>query len=612
MVIKYDSKIKEEKKMINQRINKLRELMKSSEIDAYIVPTEDFHNSEYVGEYFKSRVYITGFTGSAGTAVITEDKALLWTDGRYFLQAGKELEDSEVILQKMGVEGVPSIVEFLKAELGDSAVLGFDGRCISINSGEEYINLIEEINGSILYDKDLIGEIWEDRPELPKEKAFFLEEKYSGESQESKLKRLRDAMKKEGADVHILNTLDDICWLFNIRGRDVESSPLVLSYAFITMDETHLFVDSKKFDDRINEELAKVNTVIHDYNEIYDFVKDIDGTSKILIDAEKINFTIYQNLPETCEFIFKINPTTVFKAAKNEVELENTRLAQTYDGVAWLKFMKWLKENVGKMEITEIEASDKLESFRKEWESYIEPSFSPISGYGANGAIIHYKANPETQATLKPEGLYLSDTGSHYFEGTTDITRTLALGGLTEEMKYHYTMVLKSHISIAKAVFLKGTLGSSIDILARKPLWDAGLDFKHGTGHGVGYLLNVHEGPARLYHVPNKNPDLNYPLILGLIITDEPGLYIEGSHGIRIENELIVREHNKTEFGEFYSFEVATYVPYDKEPMLFELLTAEEIDFINDYHQMVYDRLSPYLEGEDLDYLKECTSEIVS
>lgn len=596
--------------MVDQRIKKLRELMEANEIDAYIVPTEDFHNSEYVGEYFKTREYISGFTGSAGTVVVTKDKAFLWTDGRYFLQAAEQLAGSEVILQKMGEAGVPTIVEYLKDYLTDGGTIGFDGRCISINSGDAYIDIIDEIEGSIAYQDDLIGEIWEDRPSLSKAKAFFLEEKYSGESQVSKIAGLREEMKKQGADVHILNTLDDICWLFNIRGGDVESSPLVLSYAVITLDEVHLFVDQSKFDDQIFEELAKLKTELHDYNDIYEFVRTLESEKGVLIDAEKINFTIYQNLPEDCNFIFKINPTTVFKAAKNEVELANTRIAQTYDGVAWVKFMRWLKENVGKIEISEMEASDKLESFRKEWETYIEPSFSPISGYGPNGAIVHYKASPETQAKLEPKGLYLSDTGSHYYEGTTDITRTLALGELTDEMKTHYTIVLKSHIALARAVFIKGTVGSSIDILARKPFWDNGLDFKHGTGHGVGYLMNVHEGPARLHYSPNKNPDLNYPLMLGLIITDEPGIYIEGSHGIRIENELIVTEHMKTEHGEFYKFEVCTYVPIDLEPIKPELLDDGELAFLNDYHKMVYDRLSPYMEGEDLEALKAYTKKL--
>ncbi|MDO4772788.1 MAG: aminopeptidase P family protein [Bacillota bacterium] len=596
--------------MVDQRIKQLRELMEANEVDAYIVPTEDFHNSEYVGEYFKTREYISGFTGSAGTVLVTKDKAFLWTDGRYFLQAAKQLAGSEVILQKMGEPGVPTLANYLRGYLAEGGTIGFDGRCISINSGDAYIDIIDELDGSIAYQDDLIGEIWTDRPSLSKAKAFFLEEKYSGESQVSKLARLREAMKEQGADVHILNTLDDICWLFNIRGGDVESSPLVLSYAVITLDEVHLFVDQSKFDDQILDELAKVEAELHDYNDIYEFVTSLESETGVLIDAEKINFTIYQNLPEDCNFIFKINPTTVFKAAKNEVELANTRIAQTYDGVAWVKFMKWLKENVGNTEITEIQASDKLESFRKEWDSYIEPSFSPISGYGPNGAIVHYKAEAETQAKLEAKGLYLSDTGSHYYEGTTDITRTVALGELTDEMKTHYTIVLKSHIALARAVFLKGTVGSSIDILARKPFWDNGLDFKHGTGHGVGYLMNVHEGPARIHYSPNKNPDLNYPLILGLIITDEPGIYIEGSHGIRTENELVVREHMKTEHGEFYKFEVCTYVPIDMEPIKVELLDDGELAFLNEYHKTVYDRLSPYMQGEDLEALKAYTKEL--
>ncbi len=596
--------------MINQRIKDLRGLMAENSIDAYIIPTEDFHNSEYVGDYFKARVFMSGFKGSAGTMLVTMDKAFLWTDGRYFLQAAKELENSEIILQKMGEKGVPTIKEYLRENLEDKSIIGFDGRCISINSGEEYIDLIEEIDGNIVYDKDLVGEIWKDRPSLSEEKAFFLEEKYSGESASSKIERLRTSMLKSGADVHIMNTLDDICWLFNIRGHDVECSPLVLSYAIITLDEVHLFVDKNKFNDEINKELDKLGTKIHEYNDIYEYVKNLSVDSTVLLDADKINFTIYQNIPEECNFVFELNPTTIFKASKNATEIKNLKQAQVYDGVAWVKFMKWMEENVGKTEITEIDASDKLESFRKEWSSYIEPSFNPISGYGENGAVIHYKADPATQAKLEAKGLYLSDTGSHYYEGTTDITRTLALGEITDEMKYHYTLVLKSHINVAKAVFLKGTRGSSVDILARKPMWDEGIDFKHGTGHGVGYLMNVHEGPARLHVSPNPNPDLNYPLVLGYLISDEPGIYIAGSHGIRIESEMLVVEHNKTEYGEFYAFEICTYVPIDKRPINVDMLNEEEKEWFNNYHKIVFEKLSPYLEGEELDKLKEYTSAI--
>ncbi len=596
--------------MINTRIKKLREKMAEQKIDAYLVPSEDFHQSEYVGDYFKSRVYISGFTGSAGFVLITTEKAFLWTDGRYFLQAEKELTGSEVILQKMGEAGVPTLTEYLKENLKENCVLAFDGRCVSLIDGKIYEDITKNKNGSIIYNLDLIGEIWDDRPSMSKEKAFLLDVKYAGESAKSKLARLREKMQTENVNTHIICSLDDICWLFNIRGGDVLHSPLILSYAIITLDNAQLFLDKEKLNNEILTYLTDIGVETQNYNNIYDYVKQFDKKSNIMLDSDKFNYALFKNIPEECDIIYSINPTTVFKAAKNEAELNNMREAQVKDGVAWVKFMKWLEENVGKIEITEIQASEKLDSFRKEWDSYIMPSFSAISGYGANGAIVHYKASEETQSKLQAKSLYLSDTGANYYEGTTDITRTVALGELTEEEKYHYTLVLKSHIAMATTVFMKGTVGSSLDIRARKPFWDEGLDFKHGTGHGVGYLLNVHEGPCRLHYTPNPNPNLNYPLMLGLVITNEPGIYIAGKHGIRIENEMIVREYKKSELGEFYCFENATYVPIDVRPINFDMLNQEEIDFLNDYHQMVFEKLSPYLTGNELDKLKEYTRKV--
>ncbi len=596
--------------MINERIKSLRDLMNENKIDAYIVPSEDFHQSEYVGEYFKAREFITGFSGSAGLAIITMDEAHLWTDGRYFTQANIQLAGSEVNLQKMGVAGVPTPLEYLNDKMSDGATIALDGRCVSVSSGQAYCDMIANKNGKLIYNMDLIDKVWANRPELSKEKAFFLSEQYTGESTESKIARIRKEMLNNGADIHIVCGLDDVCWIMNIRGNDVKFSPLVLTYAIITQNEVHLFADRDKFDEKIMKNLESVNTILHPYDEIYNFVKTLDKNSVVLLDSSKLNYALYNDIPSEIKKVEKSNPSILFKATKNEVELKNIKNAHIKDGIAWTKFMYWIKNNIGKIEITEIGASDKLEDFRKEQDGYLWPSFAPISGYRSNGAIVHYSASEESNATLEPKSLYLSDTGGNYLEGSTDITRTLALGELTEEEKRNYTIVLKSHINLAMAKFLEGTSGYALDILARKPMWELGMNYNHGTGHGVGYLLNIHEAPSGIRYKINPALNETHPFVKGMIVTDEPGLYIEGRHGIRIENELIVVDYMQTEYGNFFGFEPCTYVPIDLDAVDISLLSDVEKEYLNDYHSNVYSIVSPYLTDEEKDWMKQYTRQI--
>ncbi len=596
--------------MVNERIKSLRSLMDEQNIDMYVVPSEDYHQSEYVGDYFKSRAFISGFTGSAGLVIVTKDSSYLWTDGRYFTQAAIELEGSEVLLQKMGEPNVPTVPEFITDNLGEGGVLAFDGRCVSVAFGEQLESIVSSKGGKLIYDVDLVDKVWQDRPSLPEKPAFFLEEKYTGESSVSKLAKIRQEMKSVGADIHIIASLDDVCWIINTRGQDVMYSPLLLSYLIITENEVFLFVDEKKLNDEILENLKSIQANILPYDDIYEFLKDTPTDKVAFIDTNRLNYAMYKNIPDSIRKIVKLNPSQLLKSQKNEVEVENIKKAHVNDGIAWVKFMRWLKANVGKMEISEIDASDKLASYRAEQEGYLWPSFGPISGYRSNGAIVHYSASPDSQSMLEAKSLYLSDTGGNYYTGTTDITRTLALGELTEEERRHFTYVLKAHANLAMAKFLKGTSGYALDILAKKPLWDAGLDFNHGTGHGVGYLLNVHEGPQGIRYKINPAKSETQAFELGMIVTNEPGLYIEGKHGIRIENELLVVYDSTTEFGDFYKFENVTYVPIDLDAVEVSMLNEEEKAYLNSYHKFVYETIAPHLNDEEKEWLKEYTRSI--
>ena len=593
---------------IAEKIARLREKMAEKGMDVYVIPTADFHQSEYVGGHFKARAYMTGFTGSAGTAVITASEARLWTDGRYFIQAGKQLAGSPVELMKMGEPGVPTLNEYLQTAVPEGGVLGFDGRVIAMGPGLEYEKITAEKNAKIVYDYDLVDEVWEDRPALSEEPVFALELKYAGETTESKLARIREYMKECGAAKHILTTLDDICWILNIRGNDVEFFPLVLSYAVITMDSMELYINEKKLSAEIKEALAKDGVVLHPYNNIYEDVKKLEDGEVILIDPGKLNYALYSNIPENVVKVEKRNPEELFKAMKNPVEIENIRKAQIKDSVAHVRFMKWLKENIGKQEITEISASEKLDEFRVEMGNFIRPSFGPISALGEHAASAHYSATPESNAVLHEGTMFLTDTGAGFYEGSTDITRTYALGEIPQYMKDDFTLVAISNLMLASAKFMYGCTGLTLDMLARKPFWDRNMNFNHGTGHGVGYLLNIHEGPSG-FRWQYRAHEIQ-PLEEGMVITDEPGVYIEGSHGVRLENELLVCKGEKNEYGQFMYMDTITYVPMDLDAINPDMMTAEEKKLLNDYHKQVYEKVSPYLNEEEKEWLAKYTREI--
>ena len=596
--------------MIPERLTALREEMKRRNIDIYVVPTADFHESEYVGEHFKARKFITGFTGSAGTAVITLKEAGLWTDGRYFVQAEKQLEGSTVTLYRMAEEGVPAVEEFVKDKLPQGGCIGFDGRTVNGAWGEKFAAIAEEKNGSLFVGEDLIDLIWTDRPELSRAPLFILEEKYSGKSTAEKIKDVRAKMAEEGADVHILTSLCDIAWLLNIRGGDIQSVPVVLSYLVLTRDQCIWFLQEEVVDDAIRAYLNENHIETRPYDAIYTYVPDIPESAVVLMNKSGVNYRICNELNKNIQVINKPNPTELMKAVKNPVEVDNTRLAHVKDGVAVTKFMYWLKTNIGKIPMTEISASDYLEARRREQENFIDLSFTTISAYGANAAMMHYSATPESDTVLKPEGFLLVDSGGHYYEGTTDITRTFVLGPISDEMKQHFTAVCRSNMKLANAKFLYGACGLNLDILARGPLWDMGIDYKCGTGHGVGYILNVHEGPNgfRWKIVPERHD--SGVLEEGMITTDEPGVYLEGKYGIRTENELVCRKAEKNEYGQFMEFENITYAPIDLDGIDPEQMSPREKQMLNDYHKKVYEVLSPYMTEEENEWLKKYTRAI--
>ena len=593
---------------VKERIAKLRELMKENGIDAYVVPTSDFHQSEYVGEHFKARKFITGFTGSAGTAVITLDEARLWTDGRYFTQAAKQLEGSGVELMRMAEPGVPTINEYLKSTLVEGNCLGFDGRVVAMGEGQGYEEITKANKATIKYEVDLIDEIWEDRPELSKKPAFKLGEEYAGESAASKIERIREYMKECGATYHTIATIDDICWVLNMRGDDIDFFPLVLSYMVVKMDGVDLYIDETKLNDELKSEFAEIGVAIHPYNDVYADTKKIPAGETILIDPARLNYAIYSNIPEGVAKVEERNPEVLFKARKNAKEVENMRIAQIKDSVAHVKFMKWVKENVETMEITEMSASEKLDELREEMGNFIRPSFEPISAYADHAAMMHYCSKPETDVRLREGSVYLTDTGAGFWEGTTDITRTFVLGEVSDTIKEHFTLVAMCNLRLANATFLQGCVGMNLDILARKALWERGLDYKCGTGHGVGYLLNIHEAPTSLRWRYRAGDTHKFEE--GMILTDEPGVYIEGSHGIRLENELLVCMGEQNEYGQFMYFEPITYIPFDLDGIVPEVMNSDDIKYLNEYHKLVFEKISPYLNEEETEWLRKYTREI--
>ena len=593
---------------VKERITALRERMKEKKIDAYLVPTDDFHASEYVGEYFKCRKYITGFTGSAGTAVIMQDMAGLWTDGRYFIQAAAQLEGTGVDLFKMGEPGVPTIHQFLEEKLGEGMCLGFDGRTISAKEAAELSEALGKKGASLSVDYDLVGEVWEDRPALSCEPVMELDVKWAGESRADKCAKIRKAMEEKGADAFVLTSLDDIAWLLNIRGGDVHCCPVVLSYLVMTQKEIKLFANEKAFPAEVLDALAKDGVTLLPYDSIYGYVKTFAKDMKVLLCKQKANSRLVSNIPSEVEILDEENLTLLPKAIKNPVEVENERIAHIRDGVALTKFIYWLKKNVGKIPMTELSAEEKLYSFRAQQENFIDNSFDPIISYGVHAAINHYSATPETDIPIEPRSFLLADTGGNYYEGTTDTTRTIVMGPVTDEQKKFFTAVLRGMLNLGNAKFRYGCTGVNLDYLARGPLWELGQDFNHGTGHGVGYLLNVHEGPNsfRWKVVPGNNAVLEE----GMITSDEPGYYVEDGYGIRHENMIVCKKAKKTQFGQFMCFEFLTMVPFDLDAVVPEQMTAHERELLNNYHAQVYEKISPYLDEDEKVWLKEATRAI--
>lgn len=575
--------------MVKERIEELRKLMKEHGIDLYIIPTSDYHQSEYVGEYFGARKYMSGFTGSAGTLIVGLDEARLWVDGRYHIQAEKQTANTGITLMKMGLAGVDTINEYL--EKNADKTVGFDGRVMSY---QEVLNMKNKVISNV----DLVNEIWHDRPSISHEPAFIYDEKYCGESRGSKLQRLRKAMKD--CNHHIITSLDDIVWLFNIRGNDVPCNPVVLSYALINQEDAYLYVQDGVIDAKIEAILKRDSIYIKNYNDIYDDVEKLTG--KVLLDKQIVNYEICRRL--NCEIVNGPNPTQLFKAIKNKTEIEATKYAHIKDGVAVTKFMYWLKTNVGKIPMDEVSISDKLEEFRKAQKDFYDLSFDTICAYKENAALMHYKAEPGKCATVTNEGLLLIDSGGQYFDGTTDITRTFVLGNISDIERRDYTVALKALLRLQDARFIAGTTGPNLDLFAREMVYKYNLDYRCGTGHGVGHFLNVHEGPNGFR--PKDRPGSNAMCAFepGMITTDEPGIYIENSHGVRHENELLCVETANNEYGQFLRFEPITMVPFDLDGLDLNLLSNQEIEQINEYHQLVFDTIAPYLTSEEKSWLQ--------
>lgn len=587
---------------IDTRLEQLRSLMKDRKIDAYIVATSDPHQSEYLADYYKTREFISGFTGSAGTAVITLKEARLWTDSRYFIQAQKELASSEFELMKMGVEGYPTIIEYLDENIAEFGKIGFDGQCYSVTS---YKDLSENMGSRVLVsDLDYISQIWTDRPELPKDKIWIHDDKYSGLNLKEKLEILRQKLAVNNCDYTFIGAPEDICYLLNIRGKDVDYNPVVLSYMLVSEDKAYLCIDDDKIDGSVREYLENNGISVYSYEYIYTLLKNIPGKNRIYLDTSRTNVAIYDAINSNVKISQGINLTTYMKAVKTDTEIENIKKAYILDGVSLVKFFNWLEVGAKTGSLNELVASNKLHDLRSENESFIEDSFETIAGYKENAAIVHYAPSKTGSKTIRDEGMILVDSGGHYKEGTTDITRTLALGSLREDEKIDYTLVLKSFLSLFLAKFKNKTKGNRLDMIGKYPLWKAGKDFFHGTGHGVGFVLTVHEGPQA---ISERNEE---EFVENMTTSIEPGLYIENSHGIRIENEAYVKKAFDNEFGHFLEFETLTYVPLDTRPIKTEMLTSEEIDWVNDYNRKCYELLSPYLEGNDLEYLKESCKEI--
>ncbi len=591
--------------IILSRLEDLRASMAESNIDAFIIPGTDPHMSEYIAEHWKCREWISGFNGSAGTIVVTKEHAGLWTDSRYFLQADLQLKGTSISLFKEGLPDTPSIEQFLINTLLKGQTVAVDGNLFSISSANAMRQtfLANDIKFETKYFP--FNNVWKDRPSLPKDMAFLYPEFYTGESLIEKRIRIMNKVSELGANALLLTALDDIAWTLNLRGTDVECNPVTICYLFVSEKENIIFIDKDKVTQDILDHFTQNNIIIASYDKITEFLAQLPADYRLLADSAKVNEHLHQSISKDCNIVYKTSPVALLKAVKNATEVEGFRRAMIKDGVALTKFFRWLEANVESGKISECSASDKLTAFREEQELFVGESFSSIVGFKGHGAIVHYRATPESDATITNDGILLIDSGGQYFDGTTDITRTVILGEATEIQKRHFTLVLKGHIDIALAKFPQGTRGDQLDILARKALWNEHLNYLHGTGHGVGHFLNVHEGPQSIRL--NHNPTLLEP---GMVTSNEPGLYITDQYGIRLENLILTQKEATSAFGDFYGFETLTLFPFDLKGIEASLLSPEQKEWLNNYHSTVYEKLAPVLDSEEQVWLKERTKAI--
>lgn len=591
---------------VKGRIESLRASMKENGADWYFITSDDFHASEYVADYFKVREYYTGFTGENAFLVLNKESAYMWTDGRFFLQADIELKDSGVELMKMGEPGVPTVSEFFADNLKKGEKLFFDGRMVSTAWGKKLEAVAKKNGADVVYGKDLAGVLWTDRPSMPSNEIMILEEDITGESVLSKIDRIRSSMKDAGASAHFIGSIDDIAWISNMRGKDVECNPVFLSYMLITCDETVLFMQNSEVSSKVKDYLSNKNIIVEDYLKVIEYLENKKLDGKVLLDEGSVNYACYMTLDSKNELINDINPSKKMKAVKNATEIERLKEIYLLDSVCVTKFAYWLKKTVGKERITELSAAEHIDNLRRNVPGFLDLSFPTISGYGTNGAIIHYGATEESNAEVRPEGMLLVDSGGQYEKGTTDVTRTVACGPVSDKMRLYYTKTAVGMLSLANAKFMQGCTGRNIDIYARQPLWALGYDYNHGTGHGVGYILNVHEGPQNIRWRFAEGMK-EYPLEAGMITSDEPGVYFAGEFGIRIENVILCIEECTNECGKFLGFEHLTFAPLDRALLDKSALNPVELELVNAYQEMVYLKVKDHLTKEEAEWLRSET-----
>lgn len=591
--------------MIQERLDALRVRLKQEKIDYYVIPTADYHNSEYVSDYFKIREYFSGFTGSNGTLVIGPEESGLWTDGRYFIQAEKELSGSGLTLFRMQEEGVPTIKEYLQKNVKEGECVGFDGRVISASYGKELEEALADKKVVFRYQDDIAGSLMKDRAPMPASPVWVLPEEISGKNVDAKLAQIREEMEKFHCTAHLLTKLDDLMWLLNIRGSDVECNPVAMSYCFLTKSACYLFVQKQAMDNTLRDYAGKWGITLKDYSEITEFLK-AETVECVLLDEENVNYTLYCILRDKAKIVSRKNPSERLKAVKNPVELSHIEKVYLTDSVVLTKFIYWLKKNIGKLPLNEYCAAMQLDNMRREAEGFLDLSFPTISGYLENAAMMHYEATETENKELKPEGMFLIDSGGQYMGGTTDVTRTIVLGKISEEIKRNFTAVAVGMLRLSDAKFLYGCTGRNLDILARGAMWEMGIDYKCGTGHGVGYMLNVHEGPQNVgwRYVEDRKEAV---LEAGMILSDEPGVYMEGSYGIRTENIIVTRNGEKNEYGQFMYFDMLTFVPIDLDGIEPSYMQPADRKRLNAYHKQVFEKVGPYLEEEERAWLAEAT-----